>query len=92
MSETTIDLPDSLTIHQIEPQFGDLKIAFQSDASTLNLNAENLDTIDTSGLQVLLILVKDALSDNKTIIWHNISETLRTSAEKIGLSEKLQLT
>lgn len=92
MSETTIDLPDSLTIHQIESQFGDLKIAFQSDASTLNLNAENLDTIDTSGLQVLLILVKDALSDNKTIIWHNISETLRTSAEKIGLSEKLQLT
>lgn len=91
MSETTINLPESLTIHNIESHFGDLRIAFQSDASTININAETVETIDTSGLQALLILIKSAIADDKVIFWQSISETLKTSSEKIGLCEKLQL-
>ncbi|BBP43300.1 STAS domain-containing protein [Thiosulfativibrio zosterae] len=92
MSETTIDLPESLTIHHIESQFGDLKIAFQSDVSTIKINGANLDTIDTSGLQAILVLIKDAMADDKIVLWEGVSETLKVSAEKIGLIEKLQIS
>lgn len=92
MSETSITLPESLTIHQIEGQLGDLRLAFQADADTLNLEASNVEAIDTSGLQLLLALIKQAQSQNKTIQWITPSEQLTTSATKLGLTEKLMLS
>lgn len=92
MSETTITLPESLTIHHIEGQLGDLRLAFQTDGDTLNLEASKVEAIDTSGLQLLLALIKQALADNKTIQWVTPSEQLTTSASKLGLTEKLMLS
>lgn len=92
MSETTITLPESLTIHHIESQLGDLRLAFQSDAETFNLEGSKVETIDTSGLQLLLALIKSAQAANKTIQWTAPSEQLTTSASKLGLSEKLMLS
>ncbi|WP_024850794.1 STAS domain-containing protein [Hydrogenovibrio kuenenii] len=92
MSETSITLPESLTIHQIEGHLGDLRMAFQADADTLNLEASSIEAIDTSGLQLLLALIKQAQSQNKTIQWITPSEQLTTSATKLGLTEKLMLS
>ncbi|BBN59261.1 STAS domain-containing protein [Hydrogenovibrio marinus] len=92
MSETTITLPESLTIHHIEGQLGDLRLAFQSDAETFNLEGSKVETIDTSGLQLLLALIKSAQANDKTIQWTTPSEQLTTSASKLGLSEKLMLS
>lgn len=91
MSESTITLPESLTIHHIEEQLSDLRVAFQTDADVLHIDASNIETIDTSGLQLLLALIKNALSSNQKIHWQNPSETLTTNAEKLGLTDKLCL-
>lgn len=92
MSETIITLPESLSIHQIESQLGDLRLAFQSDAETYNLEGSKIETIDTSGLQLLLALIKSAQKADKTIKWSSTSEQLTTSASKLGLSEMLMLS
>lgn len=92
MSENMIELPENLTIHHIEEEFGNLKIAFQSDAETYKLMAENVESIDTSGLQALLALIKSAQANQKSIEWNAPTDTLKMGAEKLGLTEKLCLT
>lgn len=91
MSDSTVFLPENFTIHHIEQQSSDLKIAFQTDMDTITLDASKVETVDTSGLQLILALVKTALSQNKTIQWQNPSDIFSSSAAKIGLAEKLQL-
>lgn len=92
MSETTINLPESLTIHHIETQYGNLKISFQSITENLKINASQVEAIDTSGLQVLLALINYATSSGKTIHWEDPTEVLSASAKQIGLTKKLQLS
>lgn len=91
MSEATVVLPENFTIHHIEQQSGDLRIAFQTDADTVKLDASQVETIDTSGLQLTLSLVKQALEQEKSIVWENPTDVFCTSAKKIGLNDKLQL-
>lgn len=91
MSDNIIELPENLTIHHIEEQFRELKLAFQSDSETYKINASKLESIDTSGLQVLLSLIKFAQSHQKNIIWEGVNDELRNGAEKVGLIDKLEL-
>lgn len=91
MSENNVEIPESLTIHHIEEQFGNLKIAFQSDAETYKLQAGKVEAIDTSGLQALLALVKHAVDNGKTIEWDAPTEVLTSGAAKLGLTEALKL-
>lgn len=91
MTENIIELPENLTIHHIQEQFRELKFAFQSDLETYQINAEKVESVDTSGLQSLLVLIKLAQNNQKTIVWNGVNETLRNGAEKIGLLDKLLL-
>ncbi len=91
MSDYQIELADSLTIHHIEELYGNLKIAFQSDAETYTISAAGVESIDTSGLQALLALVKNAIQNQKQILWDSPSEALTSGASKLGLTEKLRL-
>lgn len=92
MSENIIELPENLTIHHIEEQFRELKLAFNSDSEDYKLNAAKVESVDTSGLQALLALIKLADSKQKNIIWDGVSDELRNGAMKIGLLDKLQLS
>jgi len=92
MSKNTIDLPESLTIHRIEEVFGDLKVSFSSEGDNVKLNADKVDTVDTSGLQLLLRFILDADKNGKSISWNNPSETLVSAAKQVGLDSALKLS
>lgn len=91
MSEYVIDLPESLTIHHIEEHYGNLKMAFLAEADTFKINAGNVESIDTAGLQALLILIKNAIEKQKNVLWDSPSESITSGAAKLGLTEKLKL-
>lgn len=91
-NNTVIELPDRLTIHHIENQFIDLKLAFQSAGDNIAIDASKIDNIDTSGLQSLLALIKDAQQHSKTVTWQNIPDTLKECASQIGLTDSLKLS
>lgn len=91
MTENIIELPENLTIHHIQEQFRELKLAFQSDLETYQINAEKVESVDTSGLQSLLVLIKLAQNNQKNIVWSGVNDALRNGAEKIGLLDKLLL-
>ncbi|WP_028486278.1 STAS domain-containing protein [Thiomicrorhabdus chilensis] len=87
----TITLPESLTIHTIDSTYTELNQAFLNTGDNIVLNAQAIETIDTSGLQALLMLIESARKNQKSIEWQNANELLKTSAEKIGLAQALQL-
>jgi anti-anti-sigma regulatory factor len=87
-----IKLPENLTIHHIEAHFNELNKLFNDSGDEISMDASSVDTIDTAGLQTLLILVTNAIENGKVITWLNPSEIIKTSAEKLGLMQELQLT
>lgn len=87
-----IKLPENLTIHHIEAHFNELNKLFNDSGDEVSMDASSVDTIDTAGLQALLILVTNAIENGKVITWLNPSEIIKTSAEKLGLMQELQLT
>ncbi|KUJ71576.1 STAS domain-containing protein [Thiomicrospira sp. WB1] len=92
MSDTTLTLPESLTIHQIEAHFGGLKLALDSDADLFKLDAGEVESVDTAGLQSLLVLVKQLQAAGKQIEWINAGDAITQAADRVGLTEKLKLT
>jgi len=86
-----IKLPNNLTIHHIEEHFNELNTQFNDSADEITLEASAVETIDTAGLQTLLILIKTALENDKSILWTEVPDILKTSATKLGLSDALLL-
>lgn len=84
-----IQLPESLTIHHIENHFNELNTKFNDIDDEITIEASAVENVDTSGLQTLLILIKTALDNGKTVTWQEVPETLKLSAEKLGLQQQL---
>ena len=87
-----IKLPENLTIHHIEAHFNELSKLFNDCGDEISMDASNVETIDTAGLQTLLVLVTNAMENGKSITWSNTSDALKTGAEKLGLMEDLHLS
>ncbi len=87
-----IKLPENLTIHHIEAHFNELNKLFNDASDEISMDASSVESIDTAGLQTLLVLVNNATENGKSITWENASETLKSSAEKLGLTQDLQLS
>ena len=89
---TPIKLPEKLTIHHIDAHFNELNKLFNDAGDEISIDAENIETIDTAGLQTLLALVKNASENGKNITWLNAPEIFTTNANKLGLTKALLLT
>ncbi|WP_040725631.1 STAS domain-containing protein [Thiomicrorhabdus sp. Kp2] len=86
-----IQLPENLTIHHIEGHFNELNKKFNDMGDEITFQASAVETIDTSGLQTLLVLVKAAVENGKKVVWQDVPETLKLNAEKLGIASELSL-
>ncbi|MCF6345163.1 MAG: STAS domain-containing protein [Thiomicrorhabdus sp.] len=89
---TEIKLPENLTIHHIEDHFNTLNQMFSDAESEIEIEASAVESIDSAGLQTLLVLIKNSAENDKKISWKNTPEIIQTSAEKLGLSQTLILS
>jgi len=87
-----VKLPENLTIHHIDTHFNELNKLFDSAESEINIEASAVETIDSAGLQALIVLIKNSLDNNKKIIWENTPDIVQTSSDKLGLSKALLLS
>lgn len=87
----TIQLPQNLTIHHIEQQFNELNEKLNQMGDQIVIDAKEVETVDSSGLQTLLIIAKTSIDNGKNLSWENVPEILSTSAQKIGIDQALQL-
>ncbi|MBE0494452.1 MAG: STAS domain-containing protein [Thiomicrospira sp.] len=86
-----VTLPENLTIHHINDHFSELKQSVMSENENLVFDAGQIDSIDTSGLQMLLTLVENLKSRQVPFNWQNVNSTLKDNALNIGLVTQLQL-
>ncbi|VAW49030.1 hypothetical protein MNBD_GAMMA03-1794 [hydrothermal vent metagenome] len=89
---TEIKLPENLTIHHIEDHFNELNQLFNNAENAIKIEASAVETIDSAGLQTLLVLIKNSRDNEKSISWENPVKIIQTSADKLGLSQALLLT
>ena len=87
----TIELPQNLTIHYIEEHFNKMNEELIDSGNNVIFDAKEVETIDTSGLQTLLVITQAIINNGKSISWENTPEILSTSAQKIGIDQALQL-
>lgn len=86
-----INLPENLTIHHINSQFSELKQTITSSEGTVVFDAGAVDSIDTAGLQMLLVFIRNLESRNINFSWQNASEQLIDSAKNLNLTLELKL-
>ncbi len=89
---TEIKLPENLTIHHIDNHFNELNKLFDGAENEITIEASAVETIDSAGLQTLLVLIKNSLDSDKKISWENTPDILQSSSDKLGLSEALLLS
>ena len=86
-----IQLPENLTIHHIESHFNELNEKFNDIGDEIIFQASAVETIDTSGLQTLLVLIKTALDNGKKVVWQDVPDVLKLNAEKLGIASDISL-
>lgn len=81
-------LPSQLTIAQVYTCQVEL-LEFIDINDTITLNSDDVEKIDTLGIQFLLAAVTYILSQNKELIWECSSSVIQNTVKQLGLNEAL---
>lgn len=81
-------LPSQLTITQIEECKASLLTCIDEN-QTITLNSDDVEKIDTLGVQLLLAAITYILSQNKELIWLCNSSVIENGIKQLGLNEAL---
>jgi anti-anti-sigma regulatory factor len=85
------DLPRRCTMADSMALREDLLLQFTS-GQPITLNAEPVQDIDTSGLQLLTAFARDMAAAGRPVRWQSAPAVLTQSAERLGLGTALGLS
>jgi anti-anti-sigma regulatory factor len=86
-----IQLPENLTIHYANEHLASLKSQLVDSSNEIVFDGSSVETIDTSGIQLLLVVISDLGEKGVKVGWQNVTELLASSIANLGLSQKLNL-
>ncbi|MGJ8693250.1 MAG: STAS domain-containing protein [Thalassotalea sp.] len=84
MEQLEIELPKDLTIAHVEA-FKIHALPCIEDAGNILIIDKQLNKIDTVGVQLLLSIISQILSQKKSLTWQNNSSILIESIKQLGL-------
>ena len=88
-SDTILSLPSELSIDNIS-EYKELLIEhLENSASLITLDGSKLCRVDTAGVQLLVVFIKQVLANGKKIEWQSCSEALQSTAAQLGLKQQL---
>ena len=90
IAESIINLDATLTIQHVVVLHEKLKKSYSANNS-IEINASQVSSIDTATLQLLVALKKNAVKQQKEVIFVNPSRRFIESAELLGLREILDI-
>lgn len=90
VAESTINLEANLTIQHVVQLYEKLKKSYDANNS-IEINAAQVSSIDTSTLQLLVALKKNAVKQQKEVIFVAPSRRFIESAGLLGLLDILDL-
>lgn len=82
------NLPAQLTIAQVEECKSAL-LMYVNDNETVTLSSDDVEKVDTLGIQFLLAAVTYITAQNKELIWLCSSSVIQDSVKQLGLKEAL---
>lgn len=88
--EEVIRLPASQTVETVRFLHDEIRHHF-GRLGPINVDASQIETIDTASLQLLAILFVSARQQNKPIILHEPSRPFQTACSLLGISQLLGL-
>jgi anti-anti-sigma regulatory factor len=88
MEDITIKLPAELTIVQVDT-FKQTLLQIIDNNDTLVIDDNDLERIDTIGLQLLLSAITYIASQRKVLRWNSRSSTIKESIKKLGLNDAI---
>lgn len=88
--ESIISLDATLTIQHVVNLHEKLKKSYSAN-NAIEINAAHVSSIDTSTLQLLVALKKDAVKQHKKVVFAAPSRRFIESAELLGLLEILEI-
>jgi len=80
-----IDCGTALTVANAAELHQKLQAAL-NDSSTLNLKADEVEKVDTAGLQLFVALNKEVTKLSGQVVWHQPSQALAQAAKTLGLT------
>ena len=89
-TESQLALPDELSIANALEWKKRLSDLLQKEPP-LSLNAAELSRVDTAAIQLLAAFVIEVKSSNIEFSWVEPSEMLKSTAQRLGMSEYLAL-
>jgi len=87
---STIDCGSALTVANAADMHQKLQAAL-NESSTISLKADDVDKVDTAGLQLFVALSKEAEKVGGQIVWQQPSQALKDAAKTLGLAKSINL-
>ena len=87
--QTVFELPPYFGIAQVAATKESMQSFLQSSGGEIEIQAEDVDSIDTAALQLLISFIKEAKSKGKNIKWGSTSGKLESSVELLAIKEEL---
>jgi len=86
----TLDLGEVLVISDALEWYQKI-IAVFDNATEITLDGGKIEQIDGIGLQLLVVIFKQASNQGIRVVWKGVSDTLLVSADQLGLVGILRL-
>ena len=87
-----LDLPFHFGISQVGDVYHKMESLLNSDSELIEIQGEDIESIDSAAIQLLTIFIIKAKADGKSIKWLNTSEKLRLSVNTLGINNFLELS
>jgi len=85
-----IDCGTALTVANAAALHQKLQTAL-NQSSTITLKADDVEKVDTAGLQLCVALNKEVAKLSGQILWHQPSQALAQAAKTLGLTQHIGL-
>jgi anti-anti-sigma regulatory factor len=87
----TIELPENLTIHYATEHMAQLKSSILNASDTVNFDLSNVETVDTSGIQLVLLMLEILGKNGIDFEWVGKNAVFVDSVSNLGLASKFKL-
>lgn len=86
-----LDLPLYFGIAQVAEVYTQMQEILASDTGSIEIQAEDIESIDASAVQLLLVFVNAAKSKDKKIVWKGVSDKLNEAVTMFQLNNQLDM-
>ena len=86
------DLGDALTIQNAEQLRKKFQALLQTEHKTLELNTGSVQSVDTAGLQLLSVFIRQAAARGVSVRWCGFTEILAQGASRLDLEKVLNFS